>query len=119
MQADDEIVNEMVRAFDRRRKYLAEQLSAIPRIKCDLPKGAFYMFPNVFGYFGCKYNSKTIENSMDFCSFLLQEAGVAFVPGEAFGSNKNVRISYATSMENLRETISRLMRALVQLRNGN
>ena len=119
LQADDAIVAEMVGAFDRRRKYLAEQLTAIPKIKCNLPKGAFYMFPNVSGYFGCKHNDKTIENSMDFCSFLLPEAGVAFVPGEAFGSSRNVRISYATSMENLRETISRLTRALVQLRNQN
>jgi len=119
LQADDAIVADMVCAFDRRRKYLAEQLTVIPKIKCDLPKGAFYMFPNVSPYFGCKYNGKTIENSMDFCSFLLQEAGVAFVPGEAFGSSRNVRISYATSMENLRETISRLTRALVQLRNKN
>jgi aspartate aminotransferase len=119
LQADEAIVAEMVGAFDRRRKYLAEQLTAIPKIKCNLPKGAFYMFPNVSGYFGCKHNDKTIENSMDFCSFLLPEAGIAFVPGEAFGSSRNVRISYATSMENLRETISRLTRALVQLRNQN
>jgi len=117
LQADDAIVAEMVRAFDRRRKYLAEQLTAIPQITCNLPQGAFYMFPNVSGYFGCKYNGQAIENSMDFCSFLLQEAGVAFVPGEAFGSIRNVRISYATSMENLRETILRLTHALVQFRN--
>ena len=77
------------------------------------------MFPNVAGYFDCKYNGKAIENSMDFCSFVLQEAGVAFVPGEAFGSSNNVRISYATSMENLRESISRLTRALLQLRDEN
>ena len=119
LQADDAVVAEMVRAFDRRRKYLAEQLAAIPKIKCDLPRGAFYMFPNVAGYFDCKYNGKPIENSMDFCSFVLQEAGVAFVPGEAFGSSNNVRISYATSMENLRESISRLTRALLQLRDEN
>ncbi len=119
LQADDALVADMVCAVDRRRKYLAEQLTVIPKIKCDLPKGAFYMFPNVSPYFGCKYNGKTIENSMDFCSFLLQEAGVAFVPGEAFGSSRNVRISYATSMENLRETISRLTRVLDQLRNKN
>ena len=119
LQADEAIVAEMVGAFDRRRKYLAEQLTTIPKIRCNLPKGAFYMFPNVSGYFGCKHNDKTIENSMDFCSFLLPEAGIAFVPGEAFGSSRNVRISYATSMENLRETISRLTRALVQLRNKN
>lgn len=119
LRADSKTVTDMVNAFDQRRKYLIEQLTEIPQIKCTLPKGAFYMFPNVSGYFGCKYEGKGIENSMDFCSFLLKEAGLAFVPGEAFGSCDHVRISYATSLENLKETVSRLSSVLEKLRSKN
>jgi len=117
LNAGDNIFKDMVRAFDRRRKYLADQLTAIPRIHCSLPGGAFYMFPKVSGYFGLKYNDKVFESSMDVCSFLLEECGVAVVPGEAFGSRDHVRISYATSMTNLQEAVALMDGAFRKLLN--
>lgn len=119
LKADRRIVREMVLAFDRRRRYLIDQLTALPRINCLLPKGAFYMFPDVSGYFDLEYQGKIIQNSTDFCSYILEEEGVAIVPGEAFGSNDHVRISYATSLINLQEAVVRIDRALKKLRNGS
>jgi len=115
LKADSTIYKDMVREFDRRRKYLMEQLTGIPRIECTLPKGAFYAFPKVSGYFGLQYNDSTLESSMDICSFLLEECGVAVVPGEAFGSPNHVRISYATSMDNLQDAVNRMERAFRKL----
>jgi aspartate aminotransferase len=119
LKLDAEIVNKMVAAFNRRRTYLVSQLNEIPKIHCNLPKGAFYLFPNISAYLGSHYKDKKIQNSMDFCSFVLEEEGVALVPGEAFGSMNHVRISYATSLSNLQEAVSRIKRALKKLRNGS
>ncbi|MFQ5638325.1 MAG: pyridoxal phosphate-dependent aminotransferase [bacterium] len=115
LKAGDSIINVMVSAFQERRNYLFAQLQQIPGMTCVLPQGAFYMFPNVSEIFGSVYHGKTLKNSMDFCSFLLESARVALVPGEAFGSTENVRISYATSMENLTEAVSRMKGALTSL----
>lgn len=115
LKAGSDIYSEMVREFDRRRKFLADQLTAMPRITCNLPKGAFYMFPNVSAYYGCKHDDTTIENSIDLCSYLLKEAGVALVPGEAFGAKDYVRISYATSMNNLQDAVASLDAAFRKL----
>lgn len=119
LNSDASILTEMVQAFDARRKYLAEKLSGLPGIRCSLPKGAFYMFPNISDYHGARYNGKEIGNAIDFCSFLLEEAGVALVPGEAFGSSKHVRLSYATSMANLQEAVARIEPALNKLKHGS
>lgn len=119
LKAGNKILTAMVEAFDERRKYLAEKLSALPGIKCSLPKGAFYMFPNISDYHGASYNGKEIGSSIDFCAFLLEKSGVALVPGEAFGSNKHVRLSYATSMANLQEAVTRIESALVKLKHGS
>ena len=118
LQCNNSIIREMVMAFDQRRKFLADELSGIPLIKCSLPKGAFYIFPNVSEYFGLKYGDKLIKNSIDLCEYILNEAGIAMVPGEAFGSKNHVRVSYANSMSNLQEAVSRLGDALKKLRSG-
>ncbi len=119
LRAEPGIVHEMVKEFDARRRFLVEQLQSIPGIVCVRPKGAFYVFPKVAEYFGLKFRDKIIQNSSDLCSFLLEDQGVALVPGEAFGSPNNVRLSYATSMENLREAISRITRGLQKLRDAS
>ncbi|MFQ5864702.1 MAG: pyridoxal phosphate-dependent aminotransferase [bacterium] len=115
LKLESKIVQEMVTAFDRRRTFLVGQLNEVPKIHCTLPKGAFYVFPNISEYLGRQYKDKTIQNSMQFCSLLLEEEGVALVPGEAFGSNNHVRISYATSLSNLQEALLRIRRALRKL----
>ncbi|MCG8608167.1 pyridoxal phosphate-dependent aminotransferase [bacterium] len=119
LRADPSIVKQMVTAFDERREFLLSRLSSIPGMICSRPQGAFYLFPKVAEYFGTTFNNETIRSSSDFCSFLLRDQGVALVPGEAFGCVNNVRISYATSMENLREAVSRIARGLQKLRDGN
>jgi aspartate aminotransferase len=117
LRANSKIVEEMAAEFAQRRNYLFTQLRELPGINCVLPKGAFYLFPNISAYFGLKYQNQAIQSALDFCSYLLEEEGVALVPGEAFGSNNNVRISYATSMVNLQEAVLRMERGLRKLRN--
>jgi aspartate aminotransferase len=117
LRANSKIVEEMAAEFAQRRNYLFAQLRELPGINCVLPKGAFYLFPNISAYFGLKYQNQAIQSALDFCSYLLEEEGVALVPGEAFGSNNNVRISYATSMVNLQEAVLRMERGLRKLRN--
>ncbi len=115
LNANHQIIDNMVGEFKKRRDYLAGRLDEIPGIVCPRPQGAFYMFPNVEGWFGLKYKAQTLESSMDVCSFLLEEEGIAAVPGEAFGSHRHIRISYATAMANLEEAVARLARASKKL----
>src|SRR5690606_3843907 len=101
-------VHDMVREFARRREYLVERLRAIPGIECPMPQGAFYAFPRVSSAFGRKIGGQVIENSSDLAQILLQEAKVALVPGSAFGKEGYLRLSYATSMENLEKGMDRI-----------
>ncbi len=101
-------VHDMVREFARRREYLVERLRAIPGIECPMPQGAFYAFPRVSSAFGRKIGGQVIENSSDLAQVLLQEAKVALVPGSAFGKEGYLRLSYATSMENLEKGMDRI-----------
>ncbi|ODS32884.1 MAG: aspartate aminotransferase [Candidatus Scalindua rubra] len=104
---------EMVSEFDKRRQYIVERLNNIDGISCMLPKGAFYAFPNVSDLFGRKIADQNATNSFELANLILNRAKVAFVPGECFGSKSHVRISYATSMENIKEGMNRLEKLLV------
>lgn len=115
LNADHAIIDEMVVEFKRRRDYLYGQLREIPDMVCPRPEGAFYMFPNVEGLFGLRDKGKPMQSSSDLCAAFLEEEGIAMVPGEAFGSAKHLRISYATSMANLQEAMARLRRALKKI----
>ncbi len=115
LQADSGILRPMHTAFNERRKFLFAQLSGIPGFSCALPKGAFYMFPNVSSFFGKKAGDSTLTNALDFCSFLLKDAGVAAVPGEAFGSSNHIRISYAASLDLLQEAVKNIKDAVRKL----
>lgn len=106
---------EMVDAFKKRRDFIVKNLNEIKGIKCPLPKGAFYVFFDVSSFYGRTYNSKTISNSSDFCEFLLEEEKVGLVPGEAFGNDKCVRMSYACAMDELIEGVNRIKRAVSKL----
>lgn len=101
-------VVQMVSEYTRRRNYALEYLQNIPGIACCQPAGAFYLFPNFKAYFGTSYNGKTINNASDLAVVLLDEARVAAVPGVAFGNDDYLRLSYAISMDSLKEGLNRI-----------
>jgi aspartate aminotransferase len=108
-------VEHMRIAFHKRRDLMLEMLSEIPGIRTNQPDGAFYIFPDISHYFGKRDGEKTISNSSDFCMYILNDAHVALVAGEAFGSPNCVRISYAASEENLTEAVKRMKKSLAKL----
>ncbi|HWR57586.1 MAG TPA: pyridoxal phosphate-dependent aminotransferase [Thermodesulfovibrionales bacterium] len=105
----------MRKEFDKRRKYLVSELNSIPDVKCITPTGAFYAFPNISALFG-KASGKTISGSSDLALFLLEQANVALVPGDAFGDDSYIRLSYATSMDNLQKGVGRMRESFGRLR---
>lgn len=102
----------MVDEFHKRRDLVIDLLRKIDGIKVNVPKGAFYVFPDVSYYFNKTLKGKTIKNACDFSMFLLEEANVATVAGDSFGAPECIRISYAASQQNLVEAISRIAKAL-------
>jgi aspartate aminotransferase len=92
-------VEKMRIEFEKRAKFMAERLNSIKGVICPKPTGAFYCFPDVSAHFGRTIGGVKINNSMDFAAALLEQANVAIVPGGPFGCDKNVRFSFATSME--------------------
>jgi aspartate aminotransferase len=101
--------------FERRRNEIVEALRRLPGVTCRLPEGAFYAFPNVSGCFTDDAGSGAIKSGQDLARYLLEQARVAVVPGEAFGSPGNVRFSYAASLELVREGMDRVAAALNRL----
>ena len=114
--SDSEDLKKMLKAFNERRNLVLELLKEIPGIKANIPDGAFYVFPDISDYFGKSDGEKTINNSKDFCMYILEKVYVAIVPGGAFGNPDCVRISYATSKEQIIEAISRIKKALAELK---
>ncbi|MFL2630610.1 MAG: pyridoxal phosphate-dependent aminotransferase [Thermodesulfobacteriota bacterium] len=110
-----EKVKEMLAEFETRKNYISSYLNEIKDIKCFVPDGAFYVFPNISAYFGKKYNNKVITNSLEFTDFLLDVAKVAVVPGVEFGSDSHIRISYATSMSDIKQGLERIKESLSTL----
>ena len=105
-------VAKMVGEFDRRRRVIVEALNAIPGISCVMPKGAFYVFPNVSGLLGKRWKGGTLKGSADVSAFLLEEALIATVAGVDFGSDAHIRLSYATGLETIKEGVSRMAAAV-------
>jgi aspartate aminotransferase len=106
---------DMVAAFRRRRELILQEVQKMPNLVCNNPDGAFYLFPDVSYYFGKTYDGKTINTATDLCMYLLYEAKVSMVTGEAFGAPQCVRISYATSDEKIVESMRRIKLALDKL----
>jgi aspartate aminotransferase len=102
----------MVDEFKSRKTLILNLLSEIPGLKLNEPDGAFYVFPDVSAYFGKTMKDKTINDANDFALFLLEEANVATVTGDAFGNSDCIRISYAASVENIKEAVKRIANAL-------
>ena len=109
-------IQNMVSAFKERRDMALKLLNQIPGLITNTPQGAFYILPDVSYYYGKKAENKIIENGQVLCDYLLQNYYIALVPGQAFGSPKTVRLSYATSMAKLVEAIDRLKKGLDNLK---
>lgn len=109
-------VEDMRKAFERRRNLIVELAKNIPGLEVNVPEGAFYIFPKCSSFFGKSNGEKTINNSTDFALYLLEEAHVATVGGDAFGDKECFRMSYATSDENIKEAMRRIKEILAKLK---
>ncbi len=105
----------MVREFKRRKDYVVARLNAMPGIICPDVKGAFYVYPDVGAYLGKSFGGAKIKTSAGLCQYLLDEALICAVPGEAYNVPGKIRISYSNSMENLQEAMNRMETALAKL----
>lgn len=110
-----EAVEVMRKEYERRRKFMVEKLNSFEGISCNHPDGAFYVFPNISGLLGKKYNGKEIVEEMDVVEFFLDVPNVAVVPGKAFQYPNHIRFTFATSMENIAEGMDRLEKAINKL----
>ncbi len=105
----------MKEAFIPRLEFILKALSEIPGVTCVRPRGAFYVFPNISAYFGKSFQGKKIGGSLDLADYLLDEALIATVPGIAFGADRFIRFSFATSMAVIEEGMKRFRQALANL----
>jgi aspartate aminotransferase len=111
----ESFIKEMVDEFDKRRRFMVERLNKIPGVQCTMPQGAFYAFPHVGRLIGRRSASGAIGSSSALARYLLQEANVATVPGEAFGAPDHLRFSYATGMDKIAEGLERIERVVLNL----
>jgi len=116
VSSDWSMYNFMQESFQQRRDLTISLIKDIPGLKYNIPQGAFYVFPDVTHYFGKKFEDSVINNATDLCIYLLKEAKVSIVTGEAFGDNRCVRLSYATSEALLTEAMKRIKEALAKLK---
>ncbi|MFT5149464.1 MAG: aspartate aminotransferase [Flavobacteriales bacterium] len=115
VSADPKLVIPMREEFEKRRDLMIQHLQEIPGVEINKPEGAFYLFPVVSSYYGKSYQDYKINNSTDLTNYLLEEEHLALVPGVAFGSDNNIRISYASSEEVLLEAMRRFKSGLSKL----
>jgi aspartate/methionine/tyrosine aminotransferase len=111
-------VQKMAAEFQRRRNYCLMRLATVQGMSCFKPLGAFYLFPNVKSFYDKEANGAKIRNSYGLAYYLLKEARVAIVPGDAFGAGDHIRLSYATSMVNLEKSMDRIVDALGKLKTA-
>ena len=115
VRGPQDTVGVMVREFEKRRNVIVERLNAIDGITCRKPEGAFYVFPNISGLLGKSAGGKKLGSPCDLADYLLEEAKVAAVPGEDFGSNEHIRFSYATSLADIEKGCARIREAVLKL----
>ena len=113
---DQQCVEDMRKAFERRKDLIVKLAKEIPGLEVNNPQGAFYLFPKCSAFFGKSYDGKTINSSTDLALFILEDAHVATVAGDAFGSPECFRMSYATSDENIVEAMKRIKESLAKLK---
>jgi aspartate aminotransferase len=110
-----ESVGAMAQAFEQRRNFVVQRLNAMPGITSNTPRGAFYVFPRIAALFGRRAQGRPLTTAAAVADYLLDAAGVAVVPGDAFGDDHSMRISYASSMAELEDGLARIDRAVQQL----
>ncbi|MDR2708616.1 MAG: pyridoxal phosphate-dependent aminotransferase [Elusimicrobiota bacterium] len=116
LSGTQEPVYKMRQEFQQRRNFIVDGLNAIEGIKCIKPEGAFYVFPSVKYFLGSEFNGKKIETDLDFANFLLEQAHVAVVGGTSFGASGYMRLSYATSINNISKGLERIAKAVKLLK---
>ena len=112
LNGPEETLNEMIKAFKERRDFMVEKINSIENLSCLNPQGAFYVMVNISKLIGKTINGKAINNSIDFADYLLDDAKVAVVPGIGFGNDNYIRLSYATSLDNIKEGLNRIEKAI-------
>jgi len=115
LNGDQSAVGEMVAAFSERRNYIVDALNKMAGVSCRNPEGAFYVFPDVSALYGKTCEGSMVTGSASFAEYLLDVANVAVVPGVAFGNDAHIRLSYATSMENIQKGMERIRDAVKNL----
>ena len=116
LEGPQDFLKDWVRTYQERRDFLVTRLNDVPGLTCHAPEGAFYLYPSCHGVLGKKTrDGQTIENSSDFAKYLLEQCGVAVIPGSAFEFDPNIRISYASSMSSLEQACDRLEKACAEL----
>lgn len=108
LNGPQEAIELMRKEFEKRRNYMVEKINSIPNISCSKPDGAFYVMVNISRLIGKTIRGFEIKNSLDLCAALLETVKVAAIPGEGFGSDSYIRLSYATSMDNIIEGLRRI-----------
>ncbi len=108
LEGSKEPIYEMVEVFKKRRDYMVEEIDDMPEVSCIKPHGAFYLMVNIEDLFGSAYDGQEIQGSMSFADLFLEEKKVAVVPGKAFGHDGYIRLSYAASLEEIKEGLKRL-----------
>lgn len=115
LRGGDQFSRNMVVEFDRRRRLMVERLNKMPGVSCRMPTGAFYAFPNIAGLLGRGHSKRRMATAADLASYFLQEARVAVVPGEPFGSSSHIRLSYATGLDSIARGLDRMETAIQKL----
>jgi len=108
-------LTEMVADYSRRRMIMVKALQDMPGISCGCPEGAFYVFPKCSALYGKSYGSKQIRSSLDFTEFLLEEAGIAVVPGVPFGADEHIRLTYTCPVSDIETGLQRMRQAIEKL----
>ncbi len=116
LRGSQDSIDNMIQTFDERRKFLFQRLNQIEGVQCAPADGAFYLMPNVSSYYGKSFKGTVIGNSVDMTEFILDQAKVAVVPGDAFQSPENIRVAYSNGIELISEGIDRLEKVLKLLK---
>lgn len=116
IRGPQEFISQMVSEFERRKSYMLERLNKMKGIRCFDPQGAFYAFPNISELLGRTFNGRMIDSSNQLAELLLEEAKVAVVSGSDFGANTYLRLSYATSMDNITKGLDRIEEVINKIR---
>lgn len=112
LNGEQQSIEKMVVEFGKRKDFMVEKINSIEGLSCRKPEGAFYVMVNISKVMGTELKGKMINGSMDFAEYLLNDSKVAVIPGVAFGSDNYIRLSYATSLENIKEGLDRIEKAL-------